>query len=382
MKVAFITEHFPPEISGVAHSAERIVKNLHAVGVQITVFTVDYNDEFVNPYTFIDRAFPFPVHRMGPFSRRRGNRQGSIASERKNQFATLRNLVLTQQPDLLHCFYLLNPGFYGALLKQEMGIPFIASIRGNDLSRDFFDYSKWPATDFVVRMADRVTVVNGFLSEMFARFFPAAVGKLVTIENSITGVQETDEVAPIAELEGKFVIGNVAMIREKKGIQNLLRVFASLARENPSLHLLLVGDIAKVTEREGYTALIDNLGISKRLTVTGTVAHSQVPAYLKMMNVFAMPSIDDGLANSLLEAMLAGLPILASDVFASTLKHEHDCLMFKRHDLTELEAQLHRLISNPTLRNSLAGRVAITAADRFDSKRETREYLNLYRQFT
>ncbi len=104
------------------------------------------------------------------------------------------------------------------------------------------------------------------------------------------------------------VIGTVAALRPEKNIGRLLRAFALATSEQPA-RLIIAGD---GPERFALEALAQQLGISHRVRFTGHVA--QPATLFKQLDVFAMSSDTEQMPLSLLEAMAAGLPVVATDV--------------------------------------------------------------------
>lgn len=383
-KVAIITEHFPPEIGGVSHSVRRITSNLYKKGINFIVITVDRNDSSVSPYYKKEVIGGAKTYRIGPVRHFIDfTRPGATASERKNFFVLLKEIIMVEGVDLLHCFCLLNSGFYGALIKQQLGMPLIVSIRGNDLSRDFFDYSKFGVNNFVLSSADKITAVNNFLSNLFTNLYPQHSNKLVQIENSI-------DAAPYQqhrphELYKKYqinasdlIIGNVGLIREKKGIFNLFQAYSKLNKKHKNTKLLIVGDIDKKPERVAYENFIRDNNLHKKIIITGKIRHQEIPKYLSMMDIFVIPSLDDGLSNSLLEAMAAKKAIVASDVFSDVFIKNKEALIFERFSVKDLYEKIDKLLSNGGLRKELSENVIKLAKTRFNPHTETTKYLEMY----
>ena len=109
-------------------------------------------------------------------------------------------------------------------------------------------------------------------------------------------------------LEGKLVVGHVGRYSEQKNHPFLIKAFAKLHEKNPDSQLLLVGDgenRAKASEQ------ISALGIENAVTMTGN--RSDVGGLLQAMDVFAFPSLWEGLPVTLVEAQAAGLPCVIAD---------------------------------------------------------------------
>lgn len=134
--------------------------------------------------------------------------------------------------------------------------------------------------------------------------------RCMTIHN---GIQISEQLAD--ELEHKItddskapVIGWVGRMVPVKGLSTLLKAVAEIAW-TPSPALLLVGD---GPERLSLELLARTLGISERVHFQGFVENAR-PLY-KQMDLFALPSHHEGIPIALLEALGAGLPVVASSV--------------------------------------------------------------------
>ncbi|MCC7343170.1 MAG: glycosyltransferase [Bryobacterales bacterium] len=121
---------------------------------------------------------------------------------------------------------------------------------------------------------------------------------------------------------GATVIGHVGRFMPQKNHEFLLRAAAEAIRENPRLHLLLVGDGPLRGEME---ALASSLGIEGNVSFTGN--RLDVPSLMRhAMDCFFLPSLWEGLGIVALEAQALGLPCLLSDAVpmeANRLPHRN-----------------------------------------------------------
>jgi glycosyltransferase involved in cell wall biosynthesis len=155
--------------------------------------------------------------------------------------------------------------------------------------------------------------------------------------------------------EGAPAAGIIARLTEQKAHRVLLDAIASTP-ELASLHLLVIGDgeLRRSLEQQA-----ERLGLASRVHFAG--ARRDLGNVLAAIDVFVMPSLWEGLPLSLVLAMGAGLPVVASRVagIPEVVHHEQDGLLVTPGDAGELSDALVRIITNAALGASL-GRAAKT----------------------
>jgi sugar transferase (PEP-CTERM/EpsH1 system associated) len=111
----------------------------------------------------------------------------------------------------------------------------------------------------------------------------------------------------------KIIIGTVGRMETVKDQTTLVRAFVGLAKEHPkgraSLRLIMVGDGAL---REPARSILEAADLAQSAWLPGE--REDVPDLLRAMDVFVLPSLAEGISNTILEAMASGLPIVATDV--------------------------------------------------------------------
>jgi glycosyltransferase involved in cell wall biosynthesis len=110
--------------------------------------------------------------------------------------------------------------------------------------------------------------------------------------------------------EGALRLICVARLIERKGQHHLIRVIESLQQQGLDLELELVG----TGDEEGkYKDLAKQLGISDRVKFLGYVPRQDIPALYRKAHVFVLPSFNEGMSVSTLEAMASGLPVVVTN---------------------------------------------------------------------
>ncbi len=108
---------------------------------------------------------------------------------------------------------------------------------------------------------------------------------------------------------GGFLVGSVGRIEAVKDYTTLARAFALLARGSPLPRLALIGD---GSERSALERFLGDEDLTSRCELAG--ARDDVPAAMRRFNVFVLPSLAEGISNTILEAMASGLPVIATAV--------------------------------------------------------------------
>jgi glycosyltransferase involved in cell wall biosynthesis len=108
---------------------------------------------------------------------------------------------------------------------------------------------------------------------------------------------------------GGLVIGTLGRLTAIKGQADLVQAFAQVRRQVEEAWLLLVGE---GEEGAVLRALARQLGVEERVVFAGW--RGEVPAALRAMDIFAFPSLNEGMGKALVEAMYAGLPVVATRV--------------------------------------------------------------------
>ena len=265
------------------------------------------------------------------------------------QLFTLHNKY---QFDVVHAFFINETGFLTTMLAKENNLPVINSVRGADLHKHIFDCQQQKQIAWTLENSSWTTFVSQDLMHRARLFAPAITHKSSAFLNSIAPVDFRNLPTPslINKLQG-IVIGSVGNFRDKKGIEYLLDACRNLETE---FTLLFVGDfVAK--EREYWEQELRNSGLSKKIIITGKVSREEALAYLPYMDIFAIPSLNDGCPNALLEAMLAEKAIVGTNVDAigEIIEDGINGLLVNPYSSEELEIAIAKLISRPLLRQTL-----------------------------
>lgn len=178
---------------------------------------------------------------------------------------------------------------------------------------------------------------------------------------------------------GSLTVGCVSVFRSEKNLQLLLAAVARLIPVLPHLQVMLVGS---GPEEECLRTLANDLNLASRCLFQP--AGKNVASFLKCMDVFVLPSITEALSNSLMEAMAAGTPVIASRVGGTPelITDEATGLLFKEGDCRELAAKIRMLAMDAELRARLASNAQALVRQQFGLDKAADRMGSIYEEFT
>ncbi len=145
--------------------------------------------------------------------------------------------------------------------------------------------------------------------------------------------------------QSEWIIGTMALFRPRKGTEVLLRSIAQLKAQGLSVRLRAVGNFETPEYERQIKQLVDELGIAEQVHWTGFT--QDVDAELHKMDIFVLPSLfGEGLPMVVLEAMAAGVPVVASNVegIPETIRQGVDGLIVEPNNHEALSDALRRLV--------------------------------------
>lgn len=204
----------------------------------------------------------------------------------------------------------------------------------------------------------------------------------LVIQNAVLAPRETglsQEPAPSREELGfsarTFVFGAAGRFSREKGHRVLLDAFAMLQKMLPGqpMELLLLGE---GREENALRSQARRLGIESRVCFAGFQRRSA--AWMKVMNCLVQPSLTDGTPNSVLEAMLLGIPVVATNTggIPDVIDAGETGLLVEPDSPLELAEAMKKMVRSSTLRSQLASEAKYRVAREFSPTRQ-RELLEM-----
>jgi phosphatidyl-myo-inositol alpha-mannosyltransferase len=200
------------------------------------------------------------------------------------------------------------------------------------------------------RKLDGKIAVSPAAARLVSRYF---AGYFNIIPNGIDYEHFRKEREPLDEfMDGRLNILFVGRPEKRKGLKYLLRAYIRLKQQEPNARLIVVG-AGDFTRYERIMAPIQDV------IFRSNVPYDELPRYHRSAHVFCAPNTgNESQGYVLLEAMAAGLPVIASNIegFAGVITDELDGVLVKPKDSDVLAQAILRLLRNPQLRKELGAR--------------------------
>jgi glycosyltransferase involved in cell wall biosynthesis len=177
--------------------------------------------------------------------------------------------------------------------------------------------------------------------------------------------------------DGGILVLSVGRLAEQKGHIYLLEAIPAIVEQFPETVFAIAGEGSQRAELEARS---EQLGISQSVRFLGT--RSDIPELLQMADIFVLPSLWEGFPIALLEAMEAGLPVIATRVegVEEIIVDGSNGLLLPPGDPKALQFALQRMLAQPDLRVNLgaAGKTLVKGTFRLDQM--GRRYEGLFLQ--
>ncbi len=303
-------------------------------------------------------------------------------------YARLWRLLRDLKPDIVHTRNL--AALEGQLCARLAGVS--CRVHGEH-GRDVHDLDgtrlryRWLRKGFRP-LVDRYVALSQELQSYLAREIAVPAHKIVQIYNGVdgqrfcpAGARDTSVLPAGFALPGSVVIGSVGRMQEVKDPMTLVEAFVHLTQRlgqgAERVRLVMVGDGPL---HGAAQARLRNAGLETRAWLPGS--REDVPALLRAMDVFVLPSLAEGISNTVLEAMASGLPVVATAVGGNAeLIVDGECgAIVPRDDPVAMAGSLLGYVGDEGMRERHGRAARSRAEQQFTLDAMVQRYVQLYEE--
>lgn len=276
------------------------------------------------------------------------------------------SLVKQWQPDLIH----VHSAWLWSIAKviqQQTGIPIVFTVHSIDKVEYECDVVNidWQHQEAVIEAASRVVAISESEQKLLMQHCPQATNRVRVVGNGIDNIplaeqavqnrQHTDPTshAPLVMYSGRFVA--------RKGIRELLMALPLVLAQAPDTRFVLVGGYGGGAEIERTWMMEALRPYQHQIHFTGWLTPKEVAVWYRKADILTIPSWYEPFGMVVLEGMLNGLAIAASNVGgpAEILQHGRTGLLFEPQDPEALADAILQFVQAPALRRQ----IGLAAAD-------------------
>jgi L-malate glycosyltransferase len=295
----------------------------------------------------------------------------------------LRRLYRKEQISIVHA-HQYTPYFYAATAALGRRLPIIFTEHG----RHFPDRLRFKRAivNQLLRVTTRsaYTAVSKFTRESMVRYEKLPDREIRVFYNGIhlngeqLAIQDRERLRKEAGLDrGNFLILSIGRIDPVKDFATLIKAFSYVVSKHPDAHLWIAGD-GDVNYKIELVGLVDQLGLAGKVRLLG--ARDDVSSLLCASDLFAISSITEATSMTILEAMAAFKPVLATRTGGNSelVVQGETGILVPVGDVRAMAEALHSLLEDPSLRLSMGEAGRRRVEKHFSSERIFAQYRRLY----
>ena len=318
MKILMLTWEYPPRIvGGIARVVHDLSKRLIKDGHEVTVVT--YRDSADVPEYENDKGVN--VYRVDNYMIHPNNFIDWIMQLNFNMLSKATEIINKEGGfDVIHAHDWLVT-YAAKSLKNAYDIPIVATIHATEAGRNsgihdetqrYINDTEWLLT----YEATEVIVNSNYMKNEIQRLFGLPFDKINVIPNGInlsnfTGIERDYDFRRQYEMDNEKIILYVGRLVYEKGVQHLIAAMPKILSNYHDAKLIIAGRGGMMDE---LRAEASNLGLNDKIYFTGYLNSKQVQKMYKCADVAVFPSTYEPFGIVALEAMLAGVPTVVSDV--------------------------------------------------------------------
>lgn len=364
MNIALFTLAYAPFEGGAEIAAKEIINRLK--GLNFTIFTYKFNQNWLS----FEKKDNYSLIRIG--------RGKNIKNENKTNryYGNLWNKIYFiykawQEAEKIHkqkrfeIIWALMASYGGiaALLFKinHPNIPLLLTLQEGDQEKHLILGKMGLVGLFgkkIIQKADFIQPISKYLADFAVNRGAACPIEIVPNGVDINLFQTAYEDFQIKCLhdnlgiKDEYVVLTTSRLVYKNGIDILIKAISKLNESRPNIKLIIIGDGPELINLQRTT---NNLRLGNKILFLGQIPQKDLPIYFRISDVFVRPSRSEGLGNSFLEAMAAGIPVIGTPVGGITdfLSNGHTGILAKPENPEDLAEKINYLLGYQDIRNNV-----------------------------
>jgi len=285
-------------------------------------------------------------------------------------FFCLWRLMIQEKPSIVHT-HTSKPGILGRWAAKMSGVPIIVHTPHGHV---FYGHFGPLASRFFLLVerlmafiTDRMVALTEGEKNDYIAFSICDPDKIVTIHSGVeidrymtVEVNIEDKKKSLGLNPKGLVVGTVGWLLPIKGPIYLLKAMARVWQSHPKINLVFVGkgELEDELRTEAF-----RMGVSEKVTFLGW--RDDIPEIMHTLDIFVLPSLNEGMGRVLVEAMAAGKPVVASRVggIPDLVKHGQNGLLVESGDIEGLSLAIRKLLIDKKMRDEMGRRGKTMALD-------------------
>jgi len=371
MKILLLNYEFPPLGGGAANATYYLLNQFK----QYKDLEIDLITSSINKYKQKKFSSNINVYYLDIGKKNQGfhfQTQKDLLIYSWKAYFKARALLKTKNYHLVHAFFGIPSGFIAMLLKKS----YIVSLRGSDvpfynprfcwLDKLFFQY----LNKIIWKKARYIIANSNDLKKLALKTNPQQ--KIKIIPNGV----DTNFFKPNQKVKKENIILFVGRLIKRKGVSYLIEAFTLLEEKHrKSWQIWIVGD---GPEKKNLIKLCKINKINKKVKFLGRKKKKELIKIYNQAKFFILPSLNEGMSNTLLEAMACGLPVITTKTGGvEQLVEKDNGLIIKKLKIKKLRSALKKFAKNKNL--SKMGKESRKKANFFNWSKVAKKYLKLYK---
>lgn len=263
-------------------------------------------------------------------------------------------------PEIIHAHSMLDAGVLAAAISSRTGIPYVVTEHSTEYARAKVSNADIALVRGIARGAAARIAVSAPFATLLESLLGEFAGSWITVPN-IVQREFLERELPDLSQGPDFRFINVALMRAKKGQDDLIRAFAMAFRDAPHVSLTMVGDGPLRAELE---RLAHGLGVADRVHFTGMLTRADVLRAMAATSALVVSSRYETFGVVVVEALALGKPVVSTRCGGpESILRGGDGLLVKVGDVGELADAMRRIVSDRATYD--AREIRKSCADRF-----------------